>query len=155
MGLPWSLASPVRRPLHGAVRVEAPPPWPKALPAHGEARGAERDAMVVPVGRCARGGRMIALARMEGNDGRDGFRVEKLVAPVRIEAPIVHGGPDSDGQGVGRTGLEEAVETRRPHGAVRAMARGEQEMHREGMLRGHHTGRKVAMAKKGGARYAS
>jgi hypothetical protein len=64
---------------------------------------------------------MIAPARIEGNDGRDGFGVEKLVDPVRIEATIVDGGPDADGQGVGRTGLEEAVETRRPHGEVRDM----------------------------------
>jgi hypothetical protein len=91
---------------------------------------------------------MIAPARIEGNDGRDGFRFEKLVDPVRIEATIVHGGPDGDGQGVGRTGLEEAVETRRPQGEVRDMARCEHEMHRQGMLRGHHAMLKVAMAKK-------
>jgi hypothetical protein len=56
--------------------------------------------------------------------------MEKLGDPMRIEATIVHGGPDGDGQGVGRTGLEEAVETRRPQGEVRDMARCEQEMHR-------------------------
>jgi hypothetical protein len=93
---------------------------------------------------------MLAPAGIEGNDGRDRFRVEKLVDPVGIEATIVHGGPDGDGQGVGRTGLEEAVETRRPHGAVRDMARFEQEMHRQGMLWSHYAVLKGAMAEKGG-----
>jgi hypothetical protein len=76
--------------------------------------------------------------------------LEKLGDPVRLEATIVHGGPDGDGQGVGRTGLEEAVETRRPHSEVRDMARFEQEMHRQGMLWSHHAVLKVAMAKKVG-----
>ena len=120
------------------------------MPAQGEASGAERDAMVVHVGRGARGGRMSAPTGIEGNDGRDGFGVEKMVNPVRIEATIVDGGPDGDGQGVGRTGLEEAVETRGTHGEVRDMARCKQEMHREGMLRGDHAVLKVAMAKKVG-----
>jgi hypothetical protein len=93
---------------------------------------------------------MIAPTGMEGNDGRDGWGVEKMVEPVRIEATIVDGGPDGDRQGVGRTGLEEAVETRGTQGEVRAMTRCEQEMHREGMLWGDHAVLKVAMAKQVG-----
>jgi hypothetical protein len=76
--------------------------------------------------------------------------LEKMGDPVRIEATIVTGGPDGDGQGMGRTGLEEAVETRRPHGAVRDRARFEPEMHWQRMLRGHHAVLKVTMAKKVG-----
>lgn len=150
MHLPLSLAGPVGRPFHGTVIVDAPPTRPKAMPAHGEASRAERDAMVVDLGRGTGGLGVLAPARIEGNDGCDGFRVEKLIDPMRIEATIVHGSPDGNGQGVGRTGLEEAVETRRPHGEVRDMARCEHEMHRQGMLRGHHAVLKVAMAKKVG-----
>jgi hypothetical protein len=93
---------------------------------------------------------MIAPAGIESKDGRHGFRLEKMGDPVRIEATIVNGGPDGDGQGMGRTGLEEAVETRRPHGEVRDMARFEPEMHWQRMLRGHHAVLKGTMAKKVG-----
>jgi len=120
------------------------------MPAHGESCRAEWHAVVVDVGRSAGGGRVIALTGMEGNDGCDGFGLEKMVDPMRIEATIIDGGPDGDGQGVGRTGFEEAVETQGTHGAVRAMARFQQEMYRQGMFRGDHAVLKVAMAEKVG-----
>ena len=101
------------------------PPRPIAMPAHGEARGTERDASGIHLDGGARGSRMLTPAGIEGNDGRDGFGLEKVVDAVRIEATIVDDGPHGDGQCVGGTGLEEAVQTGWPHGEIRDMARGE------------------------------
>jgi hypothetical protein len=108
------------------------------MPAHGESCRAEWHAVVVDVGRSAGGGRVIATTGIEGNDGCDGFGLEKMGDPMRIEATVIDGGPDGDGQGVGRTGFEEAVETQGTHGEVRDMARFQQEMYRQGMFRGDH-----------------
>jgi hypothetical protein len=78
--------------------------------------------------RRAGGGRRLASTRIEGNDRRDRFGLEKLIDAVRIEATIIDSSPHGDRHGMGRTGFQEAVQTGRPHREVRHMARGDHDM---------------------------
>lgn len=142
--------SPVCRPLHGAVIVDATPTRPKAMPAHGEASGAERDAMVVHVGRRARGCRVFAPAGIEGNDRRDGFCLDKVVNAMGIEPAVIDHRADRDWQRMRSTGFEEAVQTGRPQGEVGDMGRSQPDMEGQGMVWGDDTVLDVAMAEKVG-----
>jgi hypothetical protein len=61
---------------------------------------------------------MLASAGIEGNDGGDGFSLEKVIDTIRVEATVVDDSAHRDRQRMGGAGLQEAVETGRPHGEV-------------------------------------
>ena len=109
MGDPVALACPVGGPFDGTVIGDASSTRPKAVAAHGEPGGAERDPLRVPLCRGTGGRRMRTSAGMERDDGRDGFRLEKLGEAIGVEAPIVDNSAHRDGQRVGGAGLEEAL----------------------------------------------
>jgi len=66
------------------------------MAAHGEPGGAQGYPLVVHVGRGACGGRMLPPTGIEGDDGGDGFGLDKLIDAVGIEATVIddcaHGG---------------------------------------------------------------
>src|SRR6516165_2255608 len=109
MGDPLQAPALARRPLHGAVIVETAPPWSQTVTAHREARGTQGDALRVDVCRRAGGCRMLASTRIEGNDGGDGFGLEKVIDAIRVEATVVDDGAHRDRHHVGGAELEEAV----------------------------------------------
>src|SRR5215510_6995467 len=98
MGEPLHLATPTRRPFHGTVIVDAPPPGPKAVPAHGEPGGTQGHALLVDMRCRAGGGRMLASAGIEGNDGGNGFGLEKVIDTIRVEATVVDDSAHCDRQ---------------------------------------------------------
>jgi hypothetical protein len=118
--------------------------------AHGEPGRAPWDAMGVHLRGCSRGPRMVTPARIEGDDGGDGFGLHKLVDAVGIEPTIIDHRPDGEGQCVGRTGLEEAIQAGGCHGKVGDMPGGEVDVHGQGMLRGHDTVLQGAVPEEGG-----
>src|SRR5262249_17814819 len=147
MSNPFTLACPVGGPFHRTVIVDTVLPRVVTVSTHGEPGGTERSPRRVDLRRGAGGRRVLTPPRIQGNDGRDGFGLEKLIDAVRIEATIVDDRTHSDRQGVGGTGLKKAVQTGRSHGEVRDMARGDVQVHRQGMLCGDHAVLKVAVAK--------
>jgi hypothetical protein len=58
---------------------------------------------------CARGCRVLPPARVQGDDRRDGFGLEKVIDAIRVEATVVDDGAHRDGPRVGGADLEEAV----------------------------------------------
>ena len=150
MGEPRHLPTPARRPRHRTVRVEAPPPGPQAGAAHGEPGGTQGHALRVAMRCRARGGRMLASAGMEGNDGGEGVGLEQVLDTIRVEATVVDDSAHRARQRMGGAGLQEAVETGRPHGAGSAVGGSQPDMDGEGMLRGDDPVRQEAVAAKVG-----
>lgn len=109
MSAPLHLAAPARRPLHGTVIVDAPSTRPKAVTAHGEPRGTQGHALGIDLDGGARGCRVLPPARVQGDDRRNGFGLEKVIDALGVEATVVDDGAHRDGQRVGGAGLEEAV----------------------------------------------
>ena len=92
---------------------------------------------------------MLASTRIEGKDGGDGFGLEKLGEPMRIQATVIDGGADGDRHGMCGTGLEEAIQTGRPQREVGHLAWGNVDVYGQGMRGGDHAVLKGAMAKAG------
>jgi hypothetical protein len=106
--------------------------------------------MVVDVVCGACGSRVLPPTGIAGDDGGDGFGLHKVVDAVGIQPAVVDDGPHGDRQGMRRTGLQEAVQTGRPHGEVGDVGGSQPDMDRQGMVWGDDTVLEVAMAEKVG-----
>jgi hypothetical protein len=146
LGHPLETPAAPRRPLHRTVRVHATPTGPTAVAAHGEPGGTQGAPLGIDVGGGTGGGGVFATARLERDDGGDGFGREKLGEAIRVEATVIDDGAHRDGHRVGGTGLEEAIYTGRPQREVGAVGWGQSNVHRQRRCWRHPTVLAVPMA---------
>jgi hypothetical protein len=93
---------------------------------------------------------MVAVAGVEGDNGRDVFSLPKAVDAQGILAAVIDGGMHLHGELMGGSGLEQSMQTGWSHGEVGVMGWLDEDLPRQGMVLRHDTVLEVAMAEEVG-----